>query len=296
MMDFFKYPKLQTEIKLDSKKYPDFPVESIWCGIGSCFSENLLKMFADCGFDVGLNPGGIVYNSYSMLAIIKRAVSGKYFKDKDFFKHNDLWHCWELHGRFSSSGLDKAVSDANSSLKDFRRKLKDAAAVVLTPSSSVVYRLKDSGKIVANCHKVNNNCFSRELLSVKDNFEYLTKTVLVVKEFNPDCKIIFTLSPVRHYPGDLELNARSKANLLSAIRDICDEFTGECIYFPAYEIMQDELRDYRFYKPDMVHPSAQAVEIITRRFVNTFFSSEALEFIKKRCSEARFQNHRPLNT
>ena len=294
MTNLFADPRLRTEITLNSKKYPNFETGSVWCGVGSCFSENLLQMFAECGFDVGVNPGGIVYNSCSMSMIIERAVSGKYFDEKDFFEYNDLWHCWELHGRFSNSDLKKAVSEANSSFEDFRRKLKNAAAVVLTPSSSVVYRFKESKRIVANCHKVNNNCFSRELLSVKDNYEYLNAAVLAIRDFNPNCRIIITLSPVRHYPGDLVLNARSKANLLSAIRDICDKFPEECIYFPAYEIMQDELRDYRFYKPDMMHPSEQAVELIMGRFVNAFFSSKALELMKKRRSEIRFQNHRPL--
>ena len=294
MSNFFEDPRLRTEIKLNPKKYPNFEAESVWCGVGSCFSENLLQMFAECGFDVGLNPGGIVYNSYSMARIIERVVSENYFDEKDFFEHDGLWRCWELHGHFSNSDLSKAVSNINSSLKEFRQKLKNAAAVVLTPSSSVIYRFKESGKIVANCHKVNNNCFSRELLSVKDNYEYLNGAVQAVKSFNPECKIIITLSPVRHYPGDLVLNARSKANLLSAIRDVCDEFDDKCIYFPAYEIMQDELRDYRFYKNDMMHPSEQAVELILGRFVKTFFESKALEIMKKRRSEIRFKKHRPL--
>lgn len=199
-----------------------------------------------------------------------------------------------MHGHFSNSELAKAVSNINSSLKEFRQKLKNAAAVVLTPSSSVVYRLKESGKIVTNCHKVNNNYFSRELLSAKDNYEFLNAAVQAIKNFVPKCKIIITLSPVRHYPGDLELNAHSKANLLCAIHDVCDEFANECIYFPAYEIVQDELRDYRFYKTDMMHPSDQAVELILGRFVKTFFDHNALEIMKKQRSEIRFKKHRPL--
>ncbi|MDD5728597.1 MAG: GSCFA domain-containing protein [Victivallales bacterium] len=294
-MRAFAEPKLRTGIMPAPGANSRFTVGSVWCGVGSCFSEELLSLLADCGFQVCLNPGGIVYNSHSLNRIIDRAVTENYFRAEDFFEHDGLWRCWELHGRFSAPEPEDAVRKINSSLETFRQQLKIAAAVVLTPSSSVVYRLKENGDIVANCHKVNNNCFSRGLLTVEENREYLRAAVRGITAFNPDCRIIFSLSPVRHYPGDLVLNARSKANLLSAIRDVCDEFNADCEYFPACEIMQDELRDYRFYKPDMLHPSGQAVELILGRFVKTFFTPEALEFMNERRAEARTRNHRSRN-
>ncbi len=278
-------PKLRTEIKLNSKDFPKFNKNSIWCGIGSCFSENLLSLLEQCGFEVIQNPSGIIYNSYSISQIVARAAGERYYSENDFFEHNGLRHSWEHHGRFSNADLKTAVGNANLTLKKFRERLNVADAIVLTPSSSVVYCYK--GNIVANCHKVNNNSFERKILSTKENRDYLTQTVENIRELNKNIKIIFTLSPVRHYPGDLILNARSKANLLSALHEIPDS-----IYFPSYEILHDELRDYRFYKTDMLHPSEQTVELICARFIKTFFNQEAIEFIEKKLAEAKLHNHR----
>ena len=282
---FCDKPKLQTEIKLNPKDFPVFGEKSVWCGIGSCFSENLLKLLEQCGFDVTQNPSGIIYNFYSISQIIMRAADEHYYTEDDFFEHNGLRHSWEHHGRFSHADLKTAVGNANMALKEFREKLEIADAIVLTPSSSVVYCY--DGNIVANCHKVNNNDFERRILSAEENREYLTQTMKNIKKVNKNIKIIFTLSPVRHYPGDLVLNARSKANLLSALHEIPD-----CIYFPAYEILHDELRDYRFYKTDMLHPSEQTVELICARFIKTFFSEEAIKLIDKKLAEAKLHNHK----
>jgi len=282
---FCDEPELQTKIKLDPKDFPKFGEKSVWCGVGSCFSENLLNLLAQCGFDVVQNPSGIIYNSYSISQIVARAADKRYYTDDDFFKHNGLRHSWEHHGRFSHTDLKTAVGNVNLALKKFREKLKVADAIVLTPSSSVVYCY--DGNIVANCHKVNNNNFELRILSTEENREHLSQTVENIRKLNQNIKIIFTLSPVRHYPGDLVLNARSKANLLSALHEIPDS-----IYFPAYEILHDELRDYRFYKTDMLHPSEQTVELICARFIKAFFSKEAINIIEQKLSEVKLRNHK----
>ena len=290
----FKQVKLRTEISLNKKPYPKFSYESKWCGIGSCFSDNLLGLLENCGFSVCRNPSGIVYNSFSIWQIIDHAIKKKIYTKKDFFEHDGRWHSWNHHGSFSNAKLETAVENANMALAEFTECLEKASVLVLTPSSSVVYCLKDNGLITANCHKVNNNCFERKILSYSENKIYLQKIVEAVLVVNPDCKIIFTLSPVRHYPGDLALNSRSKANLMSALRDICDEFAEKCIYFPSYEILNDELRDYRFYKKDMMHPSELAVELICSRFIDTFFEAEAITQMKKALAENKFKNHRAI--
>jgi len=283
--------KLLTEIKLNAKDYPKFSEKSIWCGVGSCFSENLLLLLEQCGFEVSQNPSGIIYNSYSISQVITRAVDGNYYSENDFFEHAGSWHSWEHHGRFSNLNLKEAVKNANLALKAFRNRLKIADAIILTPSSSVVYCLKDTGDIAANCHKVDNNRFEQRILSSDENRKFLTEALNKILEFNTSCKIIFTLSPVRHYPGNLVLNARSKANLLSALHEICDEFPENCIYFPSYEILHDELRDYRFYKTDLLHPSEQAVQLICGRFIKTFFELDAVNTMEKELAEAKLRNH-----
>ena len=279
--------KLRTEIKLNPKDYPKFNEESVWCGIGSCFSENLLLLLEQCGFKVSQNPSGIIYNSYSISQIITRAVDENYYSEDDFFEHAGLWHSWEHHGRFSNADLKTALANANLTLEQFRERLKIADAIVLTPSSSVVYC--HGGEIVANCHKVHNNNFKQRILSSEENKKYLTEAVKKIKGFNANCKVIFTLSPVRHYPGNLVLNARSKANLLSALHEIPD-----CVYFPAYEILHDELRDYRFYKTDMLHPSEQTVQLICARFIKIFFMKEAINIMDKELAKAKLRSHLSL--
>lgn len=289
---FCDEPKLRTEISLNTQNYPKFSYKSVWCGIGSCFSENLLTLLEQCGFEINQNPSGIIYNSYSMYQIISRAANEDYYSEDDFFECDSRWHSWEHHGRFSNTDLNEAVKNANLALKQFRERLKIADAIVLTPSSSVVYCLKDTGAIVANCHKVNNNRFEQKILSTEENRKFLSDAVSKILELNANCKIIFTLSPVRHYPGNLVLNARSKANLLSALHEICVKF--ECVYFPSYEILHDELRDYRFYKTDLLHPTEQTVQIICARFIKVFFKNEAINKIDKELAKAKLSNHRTL--
>jgi len=288
---FCDEPKLRTEIKINSKNYPKFDEKSIWCGVGSCFSENLLSLLEQCGFEVSQNPSGIIYNSYSISQIIARAIDENYYAEDDFFEHANLWHSWEHHGRFSNSDLGEAVKNANISLKKFREVLKVAEAIVLTPSSSVLYCYNND--IVVNCHKVNNNDFTERALSPEENRKYLTEAVNKIQSFNAKIKIIFTLSPVRHYPGNLVLNARSKANLLSALHEVCEQFP-ECVYFPSFEILHDELRDYRFYKTDMLHPSEQAVQIICSRFIKIFFKNNAIDIMNKKLSKTKLHNHKKI--
>lgn len=290
----YNEPKLRTEIILNPGDYPKFGAASVWCGAGSCFSANIAALLEQCGLEVKQNPGGIIYNSYSMLQVIARAAERRYYSEADFFAHAGLWHSWEHHGSFSRPELPEAVANANQVLAEFSETLKKADAVVLTPSSSVVYCLKSSGDIVANCHKVDNQLFARKILSAAENRRYLTDTVNRILQVNADCRIIFTLSPVRHYPGDLVLNSVSKANLRSALHEVCAEFREKCLYFPAYEILNDELRDYRFYKNDMLHPSEQTVELICGRFVKLFFTAEALDSMEKELAKAKFNNHRPI--
>ncbi|MDD5697610.1 MAG: GSCFA domain-containing protein [Victivallaceae bacterium] len=292
---FHDEPKLRTEIRLNPADYPKFGFDSVWCGIGSCFSENLLHLLADCGLTVSQNPTGIIYNAWSIRQTVSRAAEARCYSAADFFESAGLWRSWEHHGSFSRPDLQTAVEHANSRLKAFRDRLQIAAATVLTPSSAVVYCLKTDGRIVANCHKVENRCFYRRLLSPAENRTFLVEAVERILEFNRKCRIILTLSPVRHYPGDLVLNARSKAALLTALHEVSEEFPENCVYFPAYEILQDELRDYRFYRPDLLHPSEPAAELICGRFVKTFFTAAALEIMEKKFGQTKLRRHWPLN-
>jgi hypothetical protein len=264
-------------------------------GIGSCFAQTMLDRLFNYGFDGMQNPSGIIYNAVSIYQTVQRAVNGNLFTEADFFEFNGKWRSWEHHGAFARPTLVEAIEIANATQINFSQALRRAKYFIVTPSSSVVYKLKKSGNIVANCHKVKNSEFKRCLLSVEDNLTALNDLSLAVEQFNPACQTIFTVSPVRHYPGDLVLNSVSKANLLAAVRCNVDMHQNSH-YFPAYEIMQDELRDYRFYKNDMLHPSPLAEDIIFERFIENCFSADALAKIVVGVKDCKARAHRTINT
>jgi len=296
-------------MRTDKNEYGDFftPValptpsfsltaRSVICGIGSCFAEEVLKRLFELGVKGGQNPNGIVYNAVSICEILSRVASNSLYSKSDFFLHDGLWHRWLHHGSFSFHDIDCAVEAANKSMLSFRDNLASCSSIIITPASSVVYEYVPENRIVANCHKVPNKMFARKLLSVEDNFRALHEMSELILEFNPECRIIFTLSPVRHYPGELVLNSRSKANLLSAIHMCVDRFGGKLVYFPSYEMMMDEFRDYRFYKEDMLHPSEFTVKIIFERFLNIYFDEESVKELKENAMALKRTEHRPFHS
>ncbi len=283
--------KLQTAVKC-----PEMTNKIDWtstvCSIGSCFSEHFINHLKELGMQTADNPSGIVYNTESIAAISEQIANRKLFTEKDFFEYQGLWKSWLHHGEFSRHSVTEAVTYANNRLKKFWQQVEECDLFIITPSSSVVYVHSQTGKIVANCHRVPNNHFARKMLTVEENRDNLERAVKSIRSINQNCNIIITLSPVRHYPGELSLNSRSKARLLEAIHQTVEN-NGNCTYFPSYEIMIDELRDYRFYKDDMLHPTALARSIIFQRFMETVFTPEALSELPKREKTAKRNAHRP---
>lgn len=281
--------KLKTEIKVVENERLLGP-DAVVAGIGSCFAQDMLDRLFERGFKGMSNPNGIVYNAVSIRESLDKAADGGLYGESDFFEHDGKWHSWAHHGAFSDKSLDCAVEKANENLTAFRAFTKEAGLFVLTPSSSVVYELLEDSRIVANCHKVPSARFRRRLLSVEENHSALSGAIEAVRKLNPDCLILITLSPVRHYPGDLVLNARSKAQVLSAIGLCLDEFNF-LTYFPSYEILLDELRDYRFYKDDMLHPTELARSIIFERFIDAHFDKAAKDKIAKEEKKLKALGH-----
>ncbi|MBN2641643.1 MAG: GSCFA domain-containing protein [Victivallales bacterium] len=263
-------------------------------GIGSCFADALISRLFERGVKGANNPNGILYNSASIFSAVNRACKRERYTDEDFFEFNGLWHSWKHHGCFSQPKRETAVNLANKSMLEFADSLSSCSMCVITLSSSVVYELRETGAIVANCHKVPQNKFEKKILSVQDNLKNLEETVKCIFGVNQDCRIVITLSPVRHYPGDLILNSRSKSALLCAIHDCVSAHPDKCYYFPAYEILNDELRDYRFYAEDMLHPSPLAQQIIFDKFVENFFDAKAAELMDKKLKALKAASHRPL--
>jgi len=284
----------QTEVKLPKgQQVLDF--DSSISSIGSCFSEHFVSHVGELGMKVSSNPSGIVYNAQSMSMIFEAVCNRRVFTEADFFLHQGLWKSWLHHGDFNSATVEEIIQKTNQAADQFYLDLQACDLLLLTPSTSVVYQHQDSDMAVANCHRVANKEFNRRVLSVDENFEALDSIAKLFRSINPSALLVFTLSPVRHYPGDLSLNSQSKANLLSAIHQVVSNSNNEACYFPSYEIMMDELRDYRFYKADMLHPSELAQSVIFKKFIQTYFTEMALESYPKRMKEATFRKHRPRN-
>jgi len=286
--------KLYTEILL--KKHDKlFGSNAVIVGIGSCFSQYVMELLEQAGFDISSNPNGIVYNSYSIAMSLERIVTNKPYTETDLLYHNNLWHSWEHHGSFSATSEEYLLKNIQKASEKNLNKLKRADIFILTPASSVVYCLKENDRIISNCHKYPGNKLYTKILSVEDNLKYLREIIRHIRSINKNCLIVTTLSPVRHYPGDLVLNARSKANLLSAIHMALEE-NKNTVYFPSYEIFLDELRDYRFCNEDMLHPNILARKIIFEKFMNTFFTEECEKKVELVMKAEKLNCHRKINS
>ncbi len=289
----FKKLKMSTDVKIP-KVAEQFVIQKndSVIAIGSCFAENIVGKLLQYGLDGLQNPTGIIYNSDSMLKAVELVCNRQCYTEKDLFEYNGKFHSWLHHGVFSKSSADESLALINSNIEKFYKKIKNAKYLILTPASSVVYVYNETDQVTANCHKVSNNQFSMKILSVEENYQNLRNIVKIIKNFNPQIKVIFTLSPVRHYPGNVMLNSRSKAQLLAAIYQVVEEFESDCCYFPAYEVMNDQLRDYRFYNEDLVHPNKISQRVIFQLFIENFTSQELQKIMQQNAKIIRQQQHR----
>jgi hypothetical protein len=263
--------------------------------IGSCFTENIGAKMEDLKFSTDINPFGIVFNPSSICHCIKRLISGEVFSENEMFSHGGLWHSYMHHGRFSNPSLQVALSGINKRLVSSKGFLLEADFLILTFGTAWVYELKSSGVTVSNCHKVPSSQFKRFRLTVSEIVTEMRNTLEQLWEVNPDIKVIFTVSPVRHFNDGANGNQLSKATLLLATDVLVNRFGPErCTYFPAYELMMDELRDYRFYMEDMVHPSPLAIEVIWKKFRDFFMEKETVDLSVKVGSLLQARNHRPI--
>ena len=259
---------------------------------GSCFADNISAQFAERKFKVMANPFGTVYNPISLASQLKAIAEGKVFKDKDVFKDercDGLWHCWSAHSSLSAHTREECINKLNAATMQTRDFLRKADAVFITLGTAFVYYLKDSGKPVSNCHRQDPNLFTRRMISVEEATDSIRETVTSIRQLNPNTSIVLTVSPLRHMSDGAHNNTLSKATLQLAINNVLLEIAtvttlprndnvsrvsaGDFIeHFPSYEIVMDELRDYRFYESDMVHLSRTAEEYIFERMADTYCS------------------------
>jgi hypothetical protein len=286
-MDFFtKVNIAETEYKISYKDRTMF--------IGSCFAGNVGAKMDEACFNTIINPFGVLYNPLSVANACKRLLSPVPYNNEDLFRYNNLFHSFDHHGSFSAESADTCVASINNSLFTSSDFFKNMDHLILTFGTSYVYCLTDSNHVVANCHKLPDSRFHRKKLSADNIINVWAELIKELLNANPSLKITFTVSPVRHLKDGAHGNQISKSTLLIAVNSLVESFPCAS-YFPAYEIMLDELRDYRFYDEDMIHPSVQAINYIWNRFCSTCMSNETLNDMKDVESLVKAINHRPLH-
>ncbi len=262
--------------------------------MGSCFSENIGSKMQNLLFDTLVNPFGVVYNPFSVSNSIKNLIDVRTYNLSEIVFYNNLWHSFDYHGKFSNVKKEECLKAINNEITKSADFLKNTDFLIITFGTAFVYLLKESGKVVANCHKFPASFFDRRLLSVTEIVDEYCKLINLLRALNPELKLIFTVSPVRHWKDGAAQNSLSKSVLRIAIDEISKKMP-EVYYFPAFEIMMDDLRDYRFYKDDMLHPAGAAVDYIWRLFADSFFDDETKRIVVETSKIAKAAEHRPVN-
>lgn len=268
--------------------------------IGSCFSENLGNKLLSHKFNVLQNPHGILFNPFSIVSAIKDCIDNRQIMEEDLFHYNEGYHSWTHHGLHSKPTLDEAVQSINRATQESHQFLKDVNVVIITLGSAFGYELTAEAPsykndfIVANNHKGPASWFKRKLISTQSIKQILLDVIEKLKILNKNIQIIFTVSPVRHLREGFVENNRSKAIVLNALHEINDE-DNSVSYFPAYELVIDDLRDYRFFAEDMVHPNYAATNYVWQKFQEVNFSTETRRLIKQLEELNLSVAHRPFN-
>lgn len=274
---------------------------------GSCFTEHIGSSLEDLKFSVLQNPTGILFDPVSVCKSLISYTQNKQFAEDDLFYLNEVWNSWDHHSRYSHIDKDKCLNNINESQKKAYDFLKDADWIIITLGSSFSYRLTSEfsnasptaggknleGTGVANCHRAPANWFTKQLLSIEEIISLLDNCFQQLIQFNPKLKIIFTISPVRHVRDGVVENNRSKARLLEAVHHMVDKFDN-LSYFPAYELVIDVLRDYRFYDIDLVHPNYMATEYVLEKFAESFIDDQSRELMEELRKIVIARKHKPF--
>ena len=262
---------------------------------GSCFAENIGSFLKENLFPVRINPFGVVYNPVSVLNTLGILLDEESFTENDLEFYNNLWFSWDHHGSFSNPDKEECLKKINREIEHSSKHLKESRFLLVTFGTAWVYRLKASGKVVSNCHKVPDSEFDRILLNQEDIVFAWENFLDELFTINPDLNVIFTVSPVRHWKDGAHGNQLSKATLLLSVDNLCNKFPEKTEYFPAYELLLDDLRDYRFYADDLLHPASQALEYVQAKFSQTYFDGKTIELIKEIRKLIQAKNHRVYN-
>lgn len=262
--------------------------------MGSCFAQEMGEWFQERRFSMCLNPNGIVFHPAVMARCTRKILNETDYLNEEWIEYNGLFHSFDHHGSFSERDADSLTRHANQSMQFAHQALCNASTLVITWGSAWGYTWNESGQWVANCHKIPQSRFTKQMIDSDTIVAEWTELLNLLIELNPKINVVISISPVRYWRDGAHGNQLSKANLLIAANKLADAWTN-VHYFPAYEIMLDELRDYRFYASDLLHPSPIAVEHIIGKFQAMFFSEETKDYIFKIEPHLKFLRHRPLH-
>lgn len=262
--------------------------------IGSCFSEEIGNKLKELKFNVLQNPNGILYDPLSIAESLFSYIKNKPFTEKNLFELNGLWHSWKYHSEFSGINKNEVLEKINQSTLNAHTFLKETKFLIITLGTAFNYQLKTNNEKVANCHKAPADYFEKKIISTDEIISEMLTALAAIEIFNPGLKIIFNISPVKHVKDGVVENNRSKARLIDAVQCIVEQKQNS-FYFSSYELVTDILRDYRFYKSDLVHPNEIAINFVFEKFCNSFLNDEEKKIIEKIKGILNAVNHKPFS-
>lgn len=272
--------KFRTEVNI-SESDKKIEIEDKIFSIGSCFASEMSDLLLQGQLQTVNNPFGTLFNPFSINNSIKRLHDSEFYKEEELIAFNDEYISLDHHSSFDTRFIHQTLEKINSKIVEGNHILQDSNWVIITYGTSFIYEFEPKKKLVANCHKIPQKFFEKRLLTHQELTNSIYDTILNLKDIcKDDLQILFTVSPVRHTKDGMIENQLSKSKLITAIHEVISEINN-CHYLPVYEILMDDLRDYRFYKEDMIHPNSQAVSYIFEKFGNAYFSVETQDFIKE---------------
>lgn len=285
--------ELFTKINLAPSRNPIDYNSSIFL-IGSCFATSMGEKFDYFKFQNLLNPFGVLFHPLAIENLIIRSLNDRFYSQEELVCHNEQWHCLDAHSQLSSSTPDELLIALNSNLSLTKAFLTKSSHVIITLGTAWVYQYKKTVNFVANCHKIPSKEFTKSLLTVESINKSLKKLIEQIQLVNKNAQIIFTVSPVRHLKDGFTQNTLSKSVLIQAVHNIV-ESNNQVDYFPSFEIMMDELRDYRFYKSDMIHPNEVAINYIWEKFSDCCIRTSAKVMMNRIDKVQKSMQHLPFN-
>ena len=283
--------KFRTEVDIPASE-KKIEIENKIFSIGSCFASEMTDLLKDGQLQTLNNPFGTIFNPFSINNAVQRLHDSSFYEEEELITYNEEYISLDHHTSFDTRYIHQTLDKINKSIEDGNAFLQEADWIIITYGSSFIYEFLPKKKLVANCHKIPQKFFEKKLLTHQELTGSIYNTILELKDICKEgVQILFTVSPVRHTKDGMVENQLSKSKLITAIHESISLFE-DCHYLPVYEILMDDLRDYRFYKEDMIHPSTQAVNYIFDKFGNAYFSGETQNFIKENFKIIRALEHK----